>query len=411
LHIATSRGFEKPFLDFFAAVQEGEAAACGTALQTAERIIVEDVARSEIFAGQPALAVLLDAGVRAVQSTPLRSSTGTVLGMISTHFAHAHRPGERELRFMDLLAREAADYLERIQIDAKLKVTQAELQNLNEQLELRVQQRSTALEEAERQFRLLVEAVNDYAIFMLNPTGHIVNWNRGARRIKGYEFGEIIGRHFSTFYTEEDRRDGVPQQALATASQTGRYEAEGWRVRKGGERFWASVVINAISDPDGKILGFAKVTRDLTERRAAAERLSQAQKLEAVGHLTGGIAHDFNNMLTVISGNIETLLRRLSSSPKTDIERLAKSALQGAQRAAVLTQRLLAFSRRQPLEPKEVPVNALLSGMSEMLRRTFGERHCNRDCDCRRRMADLCGCQSAGKRRAQSRDQCTRRDA
>jgi signal transduction histidine kinase len=133
------------------------------------------------------------------------------------------------------------------------------------------------------------------------------------------------------------------------------------------------VVINVISNPDGKILGFAKVTRDLTERRAAQERLSQAQKLEAVGHLTGGIAHDFNNMLTVISGNIEALLRRLPESPKADLERLAKSALQGAQRAAVLTHRLLAFSRRQPLEPKEVPVNTLISGMSEMLRRTLGE--------------------------------------
>jgi PAS domain S-box-containing protein len=293
--------------------------------------------------------------------------------MISTHFARPHRPGERELRFMDLLARQAADYLERIQMDAKLQATQAELRNLNEQLELRVQQRSEALEEAERQFRLLVEAVNDYAIFMLNPTGHIVNWNRGARRIKGYDLGEIIGRHFSTFYTEEDRRNGVPQQALATASQTGRFEAEGWRVRKDGTRFWASVVINAISNPDGEILGFAKVTRDLTERRAAQERLNQAQKLEAVGHLTGGIAHDFNNMLTVISGNIEALLRRLPTSPKADLERLAKSAFQGAQRAALLTHRLLAFSRRQPLEPKEVPVNALISGMSDMLRRTLGE--------------------------------------
>lgn len=373
LQIATSRGFEQPFLDFFSAVQEGEAAACGTALQTAERIIVEDVARSEIFAGQPALAVLLDAGVRAVQSTPLRSRTGTVLGVISTHYSRPYRPGERASRFMDLLARQAADYLERIDADAALQATQAKLQDLNEQLELRVQERSQALEETERRFRLLVEAVNDYAIFMLDPTGHIVNWNRGARRIKGYADEEIIGRHFSQFYTEEDRRNGVPQQALATASQTGRFEAEGWRVRKDGTRFWASVVINAISNPDGQILGFAKVTRDLTERRAAQERLSQAQKLEAVGHLTGGIAHDFNNMLTVISGNIEALLRRLPESPKADLERLAKSALQGAQRAAVLTHRLLAFSRRQPLEPKEVPVNTLISGMSEMLRRTLGE--------------------------------------
>jgi PAS domain S-box-containing protein len=373
LHIAVYRGFEQPFLDFFSSVPKGEAAVCGAALQAADRIIVEDVARSAIFAGQPALAVLLDAGVRAVQSTPLQSRTGTILGLISTHFSRPHQPGERALRFIDLLALQAADYLERIHADATLQATQAELRDLNEQLELRVQERSQALEETERRFRLLVEAVNDYAIFMLDPTGHIVNWNRGARRIKGYADWEIIGQHFSRFYTEEDRRNGVPQQALATASRTGRYEAEGWRVRKDGARFWASVVINAIINPDGEILGFAKVTRDLTERRAAEERLNQAQKLEAVGHLTGGIAHDFNNMLTVVSGNLEALLRRLPTSPKADLERLAKSALHGAHRAGVLTHRLLAFSRRQPLEPKEVPVNALLSGMSEMLRRTLGE--------------------------------------
>ena len=330
LHIATSRGFEQPFIDFFSAVRKGEAAACGTVLQTTERVIVEDVARSKIFTGQPALAVLLDAGVRAVQSTPLTGRTGVVLGMISTHFSRSHRPGERALKFMDLLALQAADYLERIHAEATLQATQAKLQDLNEQLESRVQERSQALEETERRFRLLVEAVNDYAIFMLDPTGHIVNWNRGARRIKGYADEEIIGRHFSLFYTEEDRRNSVPQQALATASKTGRFEAEGWRVRKGGTRFWASVIINAISSPDGEIAGFAKVTRDLTERRAAQERFNQAQKLEALGHLTGGIAHDFNNMLTVISGNLEALLRRLPNSPKADIERLAKSALQGA---------------------------------------------------------------------------------
>jgi PAS domain S-box-containing protein len=373
LWIATHRGFEKPFLDFFATVREAEASACGFALQSAERIVVDDVARSEIFAGQPSLGVLLDAGVHAVQSTPLRSGTGAVLGMISTHFARQHRPDERELRRIDLLARRAADYLERVQADATLQATQAQLRELNDQLERKVEERSRALEETERRFRLLVEAVADYAIFMLDPAGHIVNWNRGARHIKGYADEEIIGRHFSLFYTEEDRANGIPQQALATAARTGRYEAEGWRVRKGGARFWASVVINAISDPEGQLLGFAKITRDLTERRAAEERLSQAQKLEAVGHLTGGIAHDFNNLLTVICGNIDALLRRLPERPEVDLERFAKSALRGAERAAGLTHRLLAFSRRQPLEPKVVSVNALISGMSEMLRRTLGE--------------------------------------
>jgi PAS domain S-box-containing protein len=373
LRIAAQRGFEKPFLDFFSAVHDGEGAACGAALQSAERVVVEDVTRSEIFVGTPSLPVMLNAGVRAVQSTPLRSSTGAVMGMISTHFASPYRPGEQELRFMDLLARQAADYLDRVDTEAALKATQTELRKLNDQLEQRVEERSRSLEETERRFRLLVEAVADYAIFMLDPDGHVVNWNTGARRIKGYAADEIIGRHFSIFYTEEDRRKAIPQQALATASKTGRFEVEGWRVRKDGTRFWANVVINAIHDLDGRIIGFAKITRDLTERRAAEERLSQAQKLEAVGHLTGGIAHDFNNMLTVVVGSMEALLRRLPRASQEDVERFARSALQGAQHAAALTHRLLAFSRRQPLEPKEVAVNSLISGMSEMLRRTLGE--------------------------------------
>jgi PAS domain S-box-containing protein len=115
---------------------------------------------------------------------------------------------------------------------------------------------------SERQFRLLVQGVTDYAIFMLDPKGHVANWNAGAQRIKGYDTDEIIGQHFSRFYTEKDRTVGVPQRALAEAERTGRFEAEGWRVRKDGSRFWASVVIDAIRDERGQLLGFGKVTRD-----------------------------------------------------------------------------------------------------------------------------------------------------
>lgn len=373
LEIAVHRGFEEPFLDFFERVEEGEAAACATALKSTERVIVDDVTCSDIFAGQPSLDVLLAAGVRSVQSTPLMSSTGRVLGMISTHFRSPHRPGERELGLMDLLARQAADYLESTRADAALRSTQEQLRELNEYLEQKVEERSRALEDTERRFHLLVEAVADYAIFMLDDTGHVVNWNSGARRIKGYRPEEVIGQHFSLFYTEEDRREGVPNRALATAARTGRFEAEGWRVRKDGARFWANVVINAIHDTDGRLLGFAKVTRDLTERRAAQEQLNQAQKMEAIGQLTGGIAHDFNNLLTVICGNIEALQRRLPEALEADVRRHASSAQLGAERAAILTHRLLAFSRRQPLEPESVSVNTLISRMSEMLRRTLGE--------------------------------------
>ncbi len=298
------------------------------------------------------------------------------------------------------------------------KVLEARLLALTETLESRVAERTrqleasaTKLEETERRFRLLVEGVTDYAIFMLDGSGNVINWNKGAQRIKGYNAEEIIGRHFSLFYTEQDRRIGRPQQVLAEATQTGRCEQEGWRVRKDGSLFWAGIVVNAIRDPAGQLLGFAKVTRDLTERRAAEERLRQAQKMEALGQLVGGVAHDFNNLLTAISGNIQTLQRRLPKDGDGDLQRLARAALHAAERAALMTKRLLAYSRHQPLEPKPISVNSLISGMSEILRQTLGESCPDRDGTCRRRVDNLCGCQPARKRAAQPRRQFTRRYA
>jgi PAS domain S-box-containing protein len=260
------------------------------------------------------------------------------------------------------------------------KTLEARLLALNETLEARVSERTQQLEASleqlrysERRFRLLVEAVTDYAIFMLDQDGNVIKWNPGAERIKGYTAGEIIGQNISRFYTEEDRRDGVPARVIARAATTGKYEGEGWRVRKNGTRFWASVVIAAIHDEQGGLLGFAKVTRDLTEKRATEEQLRQAQKMEAVGQLTGGIAHDFNNLLTVISGNLEALQRRLPERDDNNLQRLANSALLASSRAAVLTHQLLAFSRRQPLQPKAVSVNTLITRMSELIRRLLPE--------------------------------------
>jgi PAS domain S-box-containing protein len=233
------------------------------------------------------------------------------------------------------------------------------------------------LRESEAQFRLLVQSVTDYAIFMLDAGGHVASWNAGAQRIKGYAPEEIIGRHFSDFYTEADRATGLPRIGLETATRNGRWEHEGQRVRKDGTLFWAHVVIDAIRDDQGKLLGFAKVTRDITERREAeaALRAAQAtmirsQKLEANGQLTGGVAHDFNNLLQVINGNLQLLSKDIAGNPRAEMR--VQNALAGVARGSKLASQLLAFARRQPLEPRVVNVGRLLKNMDEMLRRALG---------------------------------------
>jgi PAS domain S-box-containing protein len=228
------------------------------------------------------------------------------------------------------------------------------------------------LRASEERFRLLVQSVTDYAIYMLDPEGRVSSWNAGAERFKGYTAEEITGQHFSQFYTPEDREAEIPRIALETARNEGRFEAEGWRVRKDGTRFWATVIIDPIRNEQGELLGFAKVTRDLTEKRAIEEQLRQSQKMEAVGQLTGGLAHDFNNLLTGISGSLEMMQVRIAQGRTADFDRYFLAAQGAVKRAAALTHRLLAFSRRQTLDPKPSNVNRLLTGIEELVRRTMG---------------------------------------
>ena len=235
----------------------------------------------------------------------------------------------------------------------------------------------TELQRSEEQFRLLVQGVTDYAIYMLNPDGTVASWNLGAQRIKGYQPEEIIGRHFSSFYTDEDRADNLPKQALDVAARVGRFEKEGWRVRKDGTRFWANVIIDAIRDHDGRLLGFAKITRDITEKMEAQRALDetrqdlfQAQKMEAVGQLTGGMAHDFNNLLMAVLGSLEIARKRAMQGQ--DVIPLIDNAIQGAQRGASLTQRMLAFSRKQELKLQPTDIQDLVRGMTDLLQRALG---------------------------------------
>ena len=234
-----------------------------------------------------------------------------------------------------------------------------------------------ALKESERHFRLLVSGVTDYALYMLDPTGIVTNWNAGGQRIKGYLPEEIIGQHFSRFYSAADQAAGRPARALRLAVENGRYEEDGWRVRKDGTFFWASVVIDPIRDEDGELLGFAKITRDISERREAQlnlekiqRQLAESQKLDALGQLTGGVAHDFNNLLMIISGNLHTL-RKLAGNDAKGVR--AVQAIEAAsQRGASLTRQLLTFARRQSLNPQTVDPADRIRSVREVLDAALG---------------------------------------
>ena len=238
------------------------------------------------------------------------------------------------------------------------------------------QQAHADLHASENQFKMLVSAVTDYALYMLSPNGIVANWNAGGQRIKGYAPEEIIGQSFSRFYTAADQAAGKPARALRIAEETGHYEEEGWRVRKDGSYFWASVVLDPIRDTEGRLVGFAKITRDISERRQAQQRLEQvqrqlaeSQKMDALGQLTGGVAHDFNNLLMIVSGNLHKIRKDLTSERSLR----ALSAIETAtQRAASLTSQLLSFARRQSVTPQTIDLAEQIISVREVLSSALG---------------------------------------
>jgi PAS domain S-box-containing protein len=229
---------------------------------------------------------------------------------------------------------------------------------------------------SESQFKLLVGGITDYALYLLDPNGIVSNWNAGGQRIKGYAAEEIIGQHFSRFYTLADQASGKPARALKIAADTGHYDEEGWRVRKDGSFFWASVVIDPIRDEAGELVGYAKITRDITERKQAQEKLVQvqrqlaeSQKLDALGQLTGGVAHDFNNILMIISGNLHAIRKEVSSEKAI---RALQSIETASQRAASLTRQLLTFARRQSVHPQRIALGPRLAAIRDILNSGLG---------------------------------------
>lgn len=226
------------------------------------------------------------------------------------------------------------------------------------------------------QMALLLRSVTDYAIYMLDTGGNVVSWNAGGELIKGYRAEEIIGSNFSRFYTPEDVAAGTPAHGLEVAREEGRFEAEGWRVRKDGSRFRASVVIDPVLE-DGKLVGYAKVTRDITQRYEAEQQLErtrkalmEAQKLESIGKLTLGLAHDFNNLNTIMVNSLELIAARHAGDERTGD--LVNTAMAAAERAALLTRQLLAFGRGQPLAAERCDLNEKLGASMDLYQRACG---------------------------------------
>lgn len=342
-------------------------------LQRGAPLIINDV-RAEL-PPEPA-ETFLAIGAQATLCMPLVKE-GRLKALMAVHRDHPHRWTISELSMMREIADRSWAHIERIGTEVELRMTAQRLLELNEKLEQRAEERSSALQHSQTLFRLLVQGVTDYAIYMLDDEGYVTSWNAGAQRIKGYRPEEIIGQHFSAFYRPEDREHGDPERALLTARQVGHLAAEGWRVRKDGTHFRASVVVDAIHDDAGKLIGFAKITRDITEREhaqreleLAREALSQSQKMEAIGQLTGGVAHDFNNLLMAIHSSLELLRKR--NPGDSQHMKLLDNALKATERGSALTQRMLAFARRQELANEHVEIQPLVSGMMELLQRSLG---------------------------------------
>jgi len=262
LKIAVQRGFQQDFLDYFSSVHE-DSAAYGWPLHRLERVIIEDLQTDPGF--EPHRSIAASAGFRAVQSTPLFSRSGGLLGMISTYFRHPHRPSERELKFTDLYARQAADMIER-------------------------QESEEALKHSEEGFRLAIEGIKGYAVFTLDIDGRVATWNKGAEQVKGYRSEEILGRHHAIFYQQKEGGAQRAAHGLKMAAATDRFEDEGWRVRKDGSQFWANVVITTLRDETGELQGFVKITRDMTESHEA--RVALEKSYQEVNELKDKLAHE-----------------------------------------------------------------------------------------------------------------------
>jgi len=307
LEIAASRGFEPDFFDRFGSVATDAGTAYGRALQTRQRVVIEDVLNDPRY--EPFREMAAMAGYRALQATPLVSRDGRILGILSTHYAQPRVPSERDLRILDLYTRQAADFVERRRAEEELR-------------------------QSEERYRLLVENAREYAIFMLDAEGRVATWNSGAECIFGYREEEILGGSGAILFTEEDRAAGVPEAEMARAADGIRSSDDRWQTRKNGSRFWASGAMELLHSPEGTLRGFVKVLRDNTERKAAEDALrAHERNLSAANEALTRVNADLKQFAIAASHDLREPLRTVSTYSELLIEATREGREQDAQMA------------------------------------------------------------------------------